>query len=1109
LNNPHKDMIQSDSAPKFSKTGGLKAQLVATITFVVCITAALVYIPWWITSRRNTDQVIKEVNKEIARGTSSEVSNIFNNVQAAQTVIKTLFESGVVDPFDKEQRDDFYLDVLRSYPNFTWVVFGYTATGNFVGANRNDDGFLYVVDRTFDPEASLTTKVSRKYQQQESISPNITGDVTYIDTEVKQEDWVLTKRLWYQLAVADPDEQTWTPVYKFTTGNIPGINSSVTFKRDGELVGVISIAFGLKQISEYLDGLLVDKPGAIFVINGKGELIAFSDLEELTQTLSDQEAEANLKSLADAEDQYLKFASQVFDERQVDFSDMNTLKDYRFVDPQTGEKYYISLSPLGKLDWLVGTVIPESIYLQEIRKNNIVLLVIILLLVAAMIMLAIFLSDRKLAKPLSNLTNAAIKVALGDLSVKVPVQGSNEIGTLARAFNEMTAQLKLSNEKLEEYNYTLEQKVNQRTGELKATIDNMVDGLALVDPSDHITQFNPALVDMMNLDREVIAKQPCTHIFKAEILELIKKTRESYQEVFTTEFGLPDQRIGKAVATSVLKSSTVEGAEPEYIGSIVIVRDITVDKEVDRMKTEFISTVSHELRTPLTSVLGFAKLIQKKLEDTIFPHVVSEEKKVKRSVKQVGENIGIIVSEGTRLTKLINEVLDVAKMEAGKLDWHMEPLTAEEIVDRALAATSALFDQKDLVPIKDIDPNLPDTIGDRDRLIQVVINLISNAVKFTDHGSVTCRVSKTDQTLTFSVIDTGIGISKADLPKVFEKFKQVGVTQTNKPKGTGLGLAISKEIVEHHGGRIWVESELGVGTTFSFTLPIAVETGSTIESGTAVSTVAGVSPGGSKYDQLPDHTTSTTTVQREVTSTSEVAMAVSDSANPKPDRQAFTGLVKELGRYVSTDSDAAQHERSILVVDDDANIRSLLRQELEDQGYHVVEAEDGTEAIAKIREHKPDLITLDIAMPGISGFDVAAILRNDPATANIPIIIVSAFEDQEKVCRFGIDRYLAKPIEGDQLLKEIDTLITRNETRSKVLVVDQNPSSIQKLVDELTAKGYLVSTIFNRSEAEIIEKAKSELPDMIVVNTEFLKKSEIVKTLRLEAGLENLTFVCF
>ncbi len=180
-------------------------------------------------------------------------------------------------------------------------------------------------------------------------------------------------------------------------------------------------------------------------------------------------------------------------------------------------------------------------------------------------------------------------------------------------------------------------------------------------------------------------------------------------------------------------------------------------------------------------------------------------------MQQVEDNLKVVVSEGERLTKLIDDVLDLAKIEAGKLEWHMEPTSVAEIIDRATAATASLFEQKGLRLVTDVAPDLPVVTGDRDRLIQVVINLISNAVKFTDAGSVTCRAARRGGEIVVSVVDTGMGIAPADQPKVFERFKQVGDTLTDKPKGTGLGLPICREIVEHHGGRVWVESELGQG----------------------------------------------------------------------------------------------------------------------------------------------------------------------------------------------------------------------------------------------------------------------------------------------------------
>jgi signal transduction histidine kinase/ligand-binding sensor domain-containing protein len=238
-------------------------------------------------------------------------------------------------------------------------------------------------------------------------------------------------------------------------------------------------------------------------------------------------------------------------------------------------------------------------------------------------------------------------------------------------------------------------------------------------------------------------------------------------------------------------------------------------------KSIFLSNVSHELRTPLTSVLGFAKIIKKRLEERVFPLVPTNDGKAQHAITQVSENLDVVMIEAERLTALINNVLDLAKIEAGKVEWNMTTVAVPEIIGRASAATASLFEPNGLHFTKQITPDLPQIIGDQDKLIQVVINLISNAVKFTEKGSVTCRAERKNSEIVISVSDTGIGISAEDQPKVFEKFTQVGDTLTDKPKGTGLGLTICKEIVEHHGGRIWVESELGKGSTFSFALPVA------------------------------------------------------------------------------------------------------------------------------------------------------------------------------------------------------------------------------------------------------------------------------------------------
>ena len=681
---------------------------------------------------------------------------------------------------------------------------------------------------------------------------------------------------------------------------------------------------------------------------------------------------------------------------------------------------------------------------------------------AGILLTAVYLIARRISQPILAIADAANQVAGGNLNSQAPVLTEDEIGILAIAFNQMTSQLKNSGEQLADYSRTLEQKVEQRTSEIKAIIDNMVDGLVVVDGEDRITQFNPALAGMIGVSSKAIAaSEKYNDIFKyQEITNIITSTRENPKQVFTAEFALPDRRTGKAVATSIFRENhgVVTELTTNYLGTVILIRDITAEKEVDRMKTDFISTVSHELRTPLTSVLGFAKLIQKKLDETIFPLIQTDDKKVKRSVRQVAENIEIIVSEGIRLTKLINEVLDVAKIEAGKMQWNMDKLAITEVIDRAFSATSALFEQKGLIPIREIDADLPNIKGDKDRLIQVVINLISNAVKFTEQGSITCRVKHTDQTITVSVVDQGVGISESDQPKVFEKFKQVGDTLTDKPQGTGLGLPISREIIEHHGGRIWVESEIGKGSTFSFTLPIF-------------------------QDKENDH-------------------------KPQIPAINFDMLIDQLKKRVmfeqqSEDQIANGSPKKILVIDDDASIRSLLRQELESKGYEVYEAENGQAAIAKVREVRPDLITLDIIMQGINGYDVASILKSDPVTLDIPIIMVSVIDDKNKGLHLGIDSYVTKPVDMAILMREVDLLLTHKTSIGKnILVVDDNFVSISLLVEMLQNQGFVPSII--SPQDDLRSRVTTFQPNVIIAS---IKLAQTIQSLRNEQSMKHIRFL--
>jgi DNA-binding response OmpR family regulator len=218
-------------------------------------------------------------------------------------------------------------------------------------------------------------------------------------------------------------------------------------------------------------------------------------------------------------------------------------------------------------------------------------------------------------------------------------------------------------------------------------------------------------------------------------------------------------------------------------------------------------------------------------------------------------------------------------------------------------------------------------------------------------------------------------------------------------------------------------------------------------------------------------------------------------------------LVRQLKKRMEQSHLSRPVENStILVVDDDEGIRSLLKQELTEAGYNVEEAADGKAAIVKIRERRPDLVILDVMMPEMNGFDVAAILKNDPQTMEIPIIILSVVQDKARGFRIGVDRYLTKPIDTGLLFSEIGNLLEQGKSRKKIMVVDEDSVTIRSLTDVLEAKGYQV---VESDAKELVENAIAAQPDIIILNSLISDKHEIVRTLRFEKGLENVLFLIY
>lgn len=536
-------------------------------------------------------------------------------------------------------------------------------------------------------------------------------------------------------------------------------------------------------------------------------------------------------------------------------------------------------SALAALGWQIAVSDSEANALAEVTRSTEVAILVGLLAIALGVMAATA-AARPITRPIEGLTATAAAIAGGDLDQRASPAGPVELTTLAEAFNTLTARLRslisgLQNE-VAQRTGQLQARVDQLATlnritqtvssvrdldtaprfvaeELTSLFDARISWIALRDGhsgeletmAEHLRPGEAggtATLDRLLADTAVSGRLEASgrslvasvasggSTPDAELLQalggegLMVVPLQARGELIGALGIVIDQPGREFTSNEVALAETIAGQVASAVENSRLFIEMQEAKEAavaaNDAKSAFLTNVSHELRTPLTSVVGFAKIIRRRLDERVFPVVPSADARAARAVEQVRSNVDIIVAEGERLTTLINNVLDLAKIEAGKVEWKMEPVDPGTIVDRAVAATASLFEEKGLSLHHEVADDLPQVTGDRDSLIQVVINLLSNAVKFTANGHVTCRAERGTEEVIVSVADTGMGIAEDEQPRVFEQFAQVGDTLTGKPFGTGLGLPICKQIVEHHGGRIWVESTPGVGSTFSFTLPI-------------------------------------------------------------------------------------------------------------------------------------------------------------------------------------------------------------------------------------------------------------------------------------------------
>ncbi len=427
-------------------------------------------------------------------------------------------------------------------------------------------------------------------------------------------------------------------------------------------------------------------------------------------------------------------------------------------------------------------------------------------------------------------------------------------------------------------------------------------------------------------------------------------------------------------------------------------------EESTHMKSQFLANMSHELRTPMNSILGLSELIL-------------ESSSLKGKNK---ERLEVVLKSGKRLMNLINDILDLSKIEAGKMEIREEQVLLDELIEDVESAVTPLTLNKNIEfkLTKEINTHVQIST-DKGRVTQVLINLLGNAVKFTEKGRVELAVSAPDSdTLKFDIIDSGIGMSQSDLQIIFEEFRQIDGTTTRKYGGSGLGLTICKKIADMLNGSISVQSEIGKGSTFSFSIPLKV-----------------------------------------------LEIRAEKPEEPK----------------VNIETLLKNRKHPILIIDDDPEIRYTIGQYLISRGYEVAYAEDGEEGLEKAVALQPFAITLDVMLPKKDGWNILKEFKENPVTRDIPVILISVMGDKNLGYGLGAFEYFVKPISSEKLLSAFAKLENMAKKRiEKIVIVDDDEMEFEKFKSAF--KNEKVRIEFIRDSQLAYNKILEIQPDLIILD---------------------------
>ena len=476
----------------------------------------------------------------------------------------------------------------------------------------------------------------------------------------------------------------------------------------------------------------------------------------------------------------------------------------------------------------------------------------------------------------------------------------------------------------------------------------------------------------------------------ARLLELLEDAREKNKALLASE-SLLEEKVEARTADLKRSQNELSQARDEALAS-------------NRAKSTFLANMSHELRTPLNAIIGYGEMMQ---EDT-----------VAAGHDEYVPDLQRIVTSGKHLLGLINDVLDLSKIEAGRVDLHAEEIDAEALLVSTVDTIRPLIVERGNTVELVVDGDLGFFSSDVTRVRQVLFNLLSNAAKFTEAGQISLHAKREgdgpDGVMLFSVRDTGIGMTPHQMERIFEAFSQAETTTTRDFGGTGLGLAITRRFCEMLGGSVEVESVLGEGSVFHVRLPA----------------------------EMP------TAVEEPAAEPAEIAS--------KPGAGA-----------------------TILVIDDEEAARELLRRTLEREGFHVVCAGDAAQGLRLAAEVQPDVITLDILMPRVDGWSVLARLKEDPAVEHIPVIVVTMTDDHALCYALGAAEYMSKPVDRGRLAEVVRRLVGDTQDAT-VLIVEDDAVTRDLLVRIVSRAGLGVTEAENGLVA--LDRLEEAIPSAILLD---------------------------